>query len=338
MVFDNPHAVAPELDRILVPPPDVPGWSENINFCCHAGQGEYGIYAHGSRMHDDPSIWETAFALYLPDQELLVDRSFGRSRHEDEASSGQLTFVVQEPLERWSMRFDGMARRIDRATGAHSPVPDGDVELVQVDLTWDAASPVWSLGVAAGAAGNQPWASMHLEQAVRVRGTIRTRDGAIEMDHVGIRDHSAGQRYYDTLVGEAWASAALPDGRFFAALQVWSSGDVPTIAHGFYFDGEKMHDVAVVHVDPLTSTFGDPQDVRVCFDGPDGRVEVSARLQNSMAFTLPVPIGMVLGADMVAHDIFTVEGPAVYEWDGQRALGWMERCHRGSVISAQDTG
>ena len=71
----------------------------------------------------------------------------------------------------------------------------------------------------------------------------------------------------------------------------------------------------------------------MAFDGPDGVVEIRARMQNSMAFALPVPIGMSLGAELVKHDIFTVEGPAVYEWDGQTAPGWMVRCYRGSVIN-----
>jgi hypothetical protein len=197
---DNPCCVPAEQDLIQPISAGVPGWSENINFCCPTGEDGLGIYAHMSRMHDDPTIWESVMAIYLPDGQLLVDRSFGRSRAANESSSGQLTFTVDEPLHRWSMRFDGMARRITRAEAAAGTVTDGSVELAQVQLSWESASPVWSL---AHAMGDQPWGKLHLEQAVRVTGQVRTRDRVIGVDHVAFRDHTAGQRDYGPLDGEA---------------------------------------------------------------------------------------------------------------------------------------
>lgn len=321
---DNPCAVSEPEDRIQQIPEGMPGWSENINFCCPTGQDEVGVYAHMSRLHDDPTVWESVLSVYLPGGELLVDRSFGRSRAANESSSGQLTFTVEEPLHRWSMRFDGMARRITRADAASGTVADGSVELLRIDLSWESASPVWSL---AHAMGDQPWGKLHLEQAVRVTGTITTREQTHNVDHTAFRDHTAGQRDYSPLDGEAWLTFALPDGRHVALLQMWHSGDVSALRTGFYYDGQTFHHIDQIDIPPLTSATGDPADFTFSFDGPHGRIEGRAQLDHSMVFTLDEPIGMPLGCDL-AHGLVVVEGPARYEVEGQRAHGWIERCRR----------
>jgi hypothetical protein len=328
MGYDNPHAVDADEDRIISPPEGVEGWSENINFCCHAGHGALGVYAHMSRMRDDPTVWESVLSIYLPDDELIVDRSFGRSRENNQASSGQLTFTSTVPLEHWSMRFDGMARRVPRTTAAEGLLRDGPVELVRLDLELVAASPVWSMTAALGAAANeQSWASMHLEQAMRVMGTVTLRDQVIEVDNIAFRDHSAGVRDYKSLTGEAWATCAFPSGRLLSAVQVLQASGYAAVAHGWMYDGEKMHDLHAVTLENLSGTLGQPQHVQLAYHGPSSDQRVGIELQHSMAFSLSEPIGMQLGADG-RSGLFVVEGPARFSWDGEHALGWLERCTR----------
>jgi hypothetical protein len=326
--FANPHDVTTDEDRIQTPPTGVENWSENINFCCHTGTPGTGIYAHMSRMCQDPSVWEGVVAIYLPNQELLISRSFGRAQAPDEASSGQLTFRCEDPLERWTMSFDGMAQRVGRSVPPAGTVRDGSVEPVLVNLTLDAASPVWSLGAAMS---DQPWGSLHLEQAVRVRGQVVAREFNVEVDHVAFRDHTAGQRDYGPLDGEAWLTCAFPSGRMFAVLEVWHAGEVSRLTTGFYYDGARFHTITDLDVPVLAGPSGTPAEFEFTFDGPDGPLRVVCNQEHSMVFMLDEPIGMPLGTNL-DRGLIAVEGPGRYTLDGETALGWVERCRRVSQL------
>jgi hypothetical protein len=325
---DNPHGVDPATDLIQTPPRDLSNWSENINFCCPSGQDASGVYAHMSRMSDDPGVWEGVLAVYLPGDTLLVSRSLGRSADPSVASTGPHTFRAEEPLHRWSMHFDGMARRVTRRDPVEGCVRDGSVELVQADLVWEPASPVWDLSAAMG---DQPWGAFHLEQAVRVTGEVRTRDRSVAIDHIAFRDHTAGQRDYGPLDGEAWLTCAFPSGRLFAVLQIWHSGDVSELTTGFYYDGEVFHTIREIDVPILTSPAGDPERFAFSFDGPTGPIEARAELDHAMVFTLDEPIGMPLGTDL-DKGLIAVEGPGRFWLDGEESHGWIERCRRVSHL------
>jgi hypothetical protein len=324
--FSNPYGVDPALDRIQAPAPDVANWSENINLAVHSGQGEMGVYSHLSRMVEDPQLWEGTLAVYLPAGELLVSRTFGRAAATNQASSGNLTWTVHEPLQRWSLHFDGMARPIFRAEATAGFVRDGPTEIVSMDLDLEAAGPVWSLEHALGVPGKQSFASLHLQQAVHVRGEVRARRRSFGIDHVAVRDHSAGARDYAGLLGDHWTTCPLPDGRILSALNLWQTVGAASISTGFLVDGDALHPISNITVERLASAGGAPEQLGLDFDGPDGRGHIDITLQHSMVFTLSEPIGMPMGT---CHwGLITVQGPARYRSNGQETLGWLERCNR----------
>jgi hypothetical protein len=327
--FPNPHGVDPALDRIQAPARDIANWSENINLAVHSGRDEVGVYTHLSRMVGGPDLWEGVIAVYLPDRELLVSRSFGRGTSPDEASSGNLTWAVHEPFERWFMRFDGMARRIERADAAVAYVADEPTEVLGVDLHVEAAGPVWSLEHALGVRNEHSFGSLHLQQAVRVHGEIRARGGTLALDHVAIRDHSAGARDYAHLLGDHWATCPLPDGRILSALYLWQTEGAQSISTGFLVDGDALHPISDVTIERLASVAGDPLQLGMDFDGPGGRTHLDISLQHSMVFTLTEPIGMPLGTD--GSGLITVQGPARYRLNGKETFGWLERGNRIGV-------
>ncbi|HEY1973979.1 MAG TPA: hypothetical protein VGH89_38935 [Pseudonocardia sp.] len=325
--FSNPYRVDPALDRLQTPAPGVANWSENINLAVHSGHDDTGVYTHLSRMIDDPDLWEGTIAVYLPGGALLVNRSFGRAASAEQASSGNLTWSVHEPPRKWSMHFDGMARPITRAAATAGFVGDGPTELLSMDLHITAAGPVWSLEHALGVPGaRQSFASLHLQQAVHVQGAVRTRRHNVDIDHVAVRDHSAGARDYAGLLGDHWTTCPLPDGRVLSALNLWQTVGAPSISTGFLVDGDTLHPVGNITVERLASPGGDPERLGMDFDGPDGRTHIDISLQHSMVFTLTEPIGMPLGTDHTG--LITVQGPARYRLNGQETLGWLERCGR----------
>jgi hypothetical protein len=334
--FSNPHDVDAELDRIHRQPPDVPNWSENINLAVHSGHDTHGVYAHLSRMPGS-SLWEGTLAVFLGDHEVLVTRSFGCPRSPDEASSGQLTWAVGEPLERWTLCFEGMARRLHRTAPAAGFVADGPTEPLRFELHVESAGSVWSLEQALGLPQTeQSFASLHLQQAVHVAGAVHTARGSFDVENVAVRDHSVGPRDYAGLLGDNWATCRFPDGRTLSILALWQAEGTPLISTGFVVENGDLVPVCDVEVTRLTSAIGDPRALALSFGIPAGRQTVELALQNSMVFSLLEPIGMPLGTD--GSGLITVQGPARYSWNGMHALGWLERCNRLDRSPSEESG
>jgi hypothetical protein len=331
----NPHGVPDEHDMIMTPPTGIPGWSQNIQFSCHLGEQGGGLWVHaGSIGEQAPPLWEMVFTVLLPGEQgtVLHARTFGRPVDPSKASSGPHTLIVEQPLRRWRMHFDGMARRTATADALAGPVPEGAMEPLAADLVIEAYGPIWSLEGAGGRMDAQDWAKLHTEQAVRVHGTITTADGELTVDHIGIRDVSAGARDFASLLGHTWASCAFPDGRFLGAYHVRSSGGRPAIEHGMLWDGSTLHDIGDIRTESLTSLGGEPSRTVITFDGPDGPCRVEVAVQQSMVYSLSGEGRIIAGVDLVNYDLFDIEATAVFEWDGMRGLGWLERSARAGEL------
>ena len=133
-------------DDLVHLPPGVPGWSENLQLVVNDGRAGIAFYMHLSRMVEDPGVWEGILICYLPDGGLRVSRSFARLGGTTAACDGQLTFRPVEPLRRWRLEFDGMARILTREEGAAGPVTQGPVELLQLTLEVNGTTPPWGVG------------------------------------------------------------------------------------------------------------------------------------------------------------------------------------------------
>jgi hypothetical protein len=325
----DPYGITPADDR-LHDPPGVPGWSENLQLVVNDGVAGVAFYVHFSRMVDDPGIWEGILICYLPGGQLRVSRSFARDGGSGVASDGQLAFAPVEPLRRWRLTFDGMARKLTRDEAAAGPVAQGPVEPLQLALDVECVTPPWGVGseadggATAAAMHGQSWARVHLEQACRVRGELSAAGGSTAIDGMGMRDHSCGPRDYSGMRREAWANAVFPSGRAFCGLWVEVDG-APPFAHGFVYENGQLHAMDRFEGPPLTSALGDPTTFTVRFDTSRGEAEVHGRMLHSMAFTLEYPCRMPLGPQTAGA--IPVEGPARYTWDGEQGDGWIERIY-----------
>ncbi|MHB8691550.1 MAG: DUF7064 domain-containing protein [Solirubrobacteraceae bacterium] len=323
------YGITPADDR-LHQPPGVPGWSENLQLVVNDGRAGVACYVHFSRMVDDPGIWEGILICYLPGGQLRVSRSFARDRGSGAASDGQLEFAPVEPLRRWRLTFDGVARIITRAEAAAGPVTQGPVEPLRLALDVECVTPPWGVGseaaggATAAAMHGQSWARVHLEQACRVSGELSAASTLTAIEGMGMRDHSCGPRDYSGMRREAWANAVFPSGRAFCGLWVEVDG-APPFAHGFVYEDGQLHEMDTFEGPPLTSALGDPTTFTVRFASPRGDAEVHGQMLHSMAFTLEYPCRMPLGPQ--ATGAIPVEGPASYTWDGEHGDGWIERIY-----------
>jgi hypothetical protein len=317
-------------DDLLHTPPGVAGWSENLQLVVNDGAAGVAFYMHFSRMVDDPGLWEGILIAYLPGGRLRVSRSFARDSGSGAPSDGQLNFAPIEPLKRWRLTFDGMARILTREEAASHPVTQGPVEPLRLSLEVECITPAWGVGSQAGGSAaadamhGQSWARVHLEQACRVTGEMHIGGQRTTVDGIGMRDHSCGPRDYSTMRREAWANAVFPSGRVFCGLWVEMDG-TPPFAHGFVYEAGRLHAMDEFEGPPLTSALGEPQRFAARFRSAAGDAEVHGEMTHSMAFTLEYPCRMPLGPRPAGA--IPVEGPATYMWDGERGDGWIERIY-----------
>lgn len=314
----------PERDRIQSVA-DLPNWSENLVLQVNDPRAGISVWAHWSRMPSAPGIWEGVLTCYLPDGTLLTSRSFGRSGSADAASSGPASLRCVEPLHRWELRFDGMARRVTPDEVAAGPVADGLVEPLEVALDFAGVHPVWD---ARQRVAGSTWASGHLEQGGRITGRVRHGSSRYAVDGHGFRDHSYGPRDYSGMAGNTWISAVFPSGSAMVLLAVWPAPTGEPVPLGYLWDGTELHDALAVDVPPLAAADGSPASADACITTDVGVERLSVSATHRMNYSMSSPVGMTLGTTTSGEDIVVAECPAVVTWDGEQAAGWFEKSYR----------
>jgi len=306
---------------------DVPLWSESALVTCHDPATGISVYGHLVLLWNE--VWESIFSVYLPNGEILTDRSY--SRHDPaDRRTGQMVIRPVVPLEEWELGFDGVARRVLMSDLARGPLAGGPVTRLEVDLRCVGTSPTWGRGMRTEAAtmsadDKNPAVSgsgLHLEQSLKVTGTVRFDNHTVELDAVGHRDHSCGPRARSNQWRVAWVNGSFPSGRTFHGLNVWVVGR-PTYERGYVWDGTAMEDMTAVDGPALCGPIGEPRDFAASFATPSGEHFVTGQLLGSMPTTGYMPQGATVGAEPTGH--VAVDGPARWVWDDEVGYGWVQR-------------
>ncbi|MFE5029914.1 hypothetical protein ACFRAO_43185 [Streptomyces sp. NPDC056656] len=321
------HRVSPEDDALHEVPEGHPIWSESVLITGH--DPDTGISVYGHLVLLEAQVWEAIFSVYLPNGEILADRSY--SRHDPvNRRTGQMVVKPIEPLEKWHFGFDGMARRVLQSDLGRGPLTGGPVTRLEADLVCEGTSPTWGRGMKTdtttmNADDQNPAVSgsgLHLEQSLRLTGTIRFDKHTIEYNAVGHRDHSCGPRARSNQWRVAWANGSFPSGRTFHGLNVYVVGR-PTYARGYVWDGTTMENIRNFDGPALVGPVGEPRDFGARFEIAAGPQILTGELLGSMPTTGYMPQGATIGAEPTGH--VAVDGPAKWIWDGEVGYGWAQR-------------
>jgi hypothetical protein len=319
---------------------DIPMWSESALITGHDPQSGISVYGHLVLLETE--VWESIFAVYLPSGEILADRSYSVHDPRDRRT-GQMVIKPIVALERWQLGFDGMARRVMMSDLGDGPLRSGPVTRLTVDLVCDGTSPVWGRGMVTDRAAmtehdKNPAVSgsgLHLEQSLRLSGTITFDGRTIELAGVGHRDHSCGPRARSNQWRVTWANATFPSGRTFHGLNVYVVGR-PTYSGGYVWDGQTMEDVTAFDGPPLNGPIGEPREFKTRFRTTTGEHLLHGELLGSMPTSGYMPQGAAIGAEAVGH--VAVDGPGRWWWDGEIGYGWVQRSWvRGGWDQLRDT-
>jgi hypothetical protein len=333
------HLVTAEDDSFHTKPTDVALWSESAQFTAYDPECQIAVYQHWGLLGGE--MWECNNGVFLPNGEILVSRTFAPRVEGEPMYTGQATIKPLEPLERWQMTYNGFNRRLLEADLAAAPLADGQVERVQVDVVGTAASPAYGVGMRTDAetmtAHDRNVAvsghGLHIEQSLKVDGSLVIGGERIEYHGVGHRDHSCGPRSNGHMWRESWINGSFPSGRTFHLLEVFVTGR-PTYYMGYVWDGENLLEVTNQVGPPQTGPLGEPRTYEATFDCALGSQRIEGELLGSFAMTVNSPHGMYPGAERRGQ--LTAEGPTKWRWDGEVGYGWTERNYtRGGRMEMQ---
>jgi hypothetical protein len=303
--------------------PDIPLWSENYCYAAFDAQGRVGVWTHLGRAPFDPTVWRELVIVLLPDDQLLVSKSFACHPIETGPGAAAMEFVCEDPWNRWTSRFHGAAIPTDRASLGDSLVTDVVKTGLSFDLSWEAHSPIWEMGEEMR---KQSWGHLHYEQLCRVTGRVAYGDTELVLDGHGLRDHTRGPRDFGPVERHCWIYGVFPSGRGFVLLDV-TAGPRMSRAMVLGEDGSMVE--AKVRTAPLlASRAGGDDSYTLDFDWESGSAHIEAEILANCPCAFGLPSEVLFGYDPAhtSHALF--EGMARLTWDGEEGYGLTERTVR----------
>ncbi|MDB5985813.1 MAG: hypothetical protein JWR16_866 [Nevskia sp.] len=184
-----------------------------------------------------------------------------------------------------------------------------DGERVGIDLRFDAAHPAYAYGFHPEGCPNYA-ATNRLEQAGRMRGTLRVDGRRIEFDTTGARDHSWGTRDWEAPQHWKWLHAQAGPELCVHFWQIQARGR--TDLRGYVLRDGRMAEVDSVHID-----FSNDAQYRQT--GIDALVHDTAGRTTRVAGSFFAHFPLVPGPHTTLN-----EGALSCEIDGKAGLGWVE--------------
>lgn len=309
-----PHPLAPDKAPRC--------YSENYLFC--GFDGKVGFFTHMGRTPMDPMLWRGLVIIYLPNGKLLVTKDYGRRETRQGPGSNALRYVCNEPLQQWTLHYDGAARLVDRHDLLTGVLGDGPVEPLSFELKFETLGQVWNFWEDLVAKGD-PVGHLHHEGPGRISGTIRYAGQTIDFNGTGYRDHTVGVREMGGVLFTGWCHAEFPSGRTFGALQ-YRTRNRPTVNAAFVSDGKTLTPVELIEGPGVQSPSGAPDRFVVRLKNGEKIEEIRGEIQHSAPLTWLHPYEILLGCDWTKpYALVSVEAPSRYWWDGEEGFGHCER-------------
>lgn len=239
--------------------------------------------------------------------------------------AGPLRFECLEPFRRWTMEFAGKALA---STTARQMAGEPDGEPVDLSFRFEAemAVPPWLMGgmTAAGALamageGSALMGGVRYEQLCRIKGDVRVDGKHHALSGTGMRVRRRGVRNMGAALGHCQHSALFPSGRAFGAIVMAPGPEGPVAFNeAFLFDRDgRQVPARVVSAPWMTRLVEKGDDVSLVLESAAGTVRIEGEVV----------------ASLFDHHLFEMAGTSVlhqgtarYSWDGEQAIGLIERC------------
>lgn len=248
--------------------------------------------------------------------------------------AGPLRFQCIEPFRRWTMEFEGQACA---STTARQMAGEPDSALVDLAFRFEAemVAPPWLMGgmtaeaaqsMKAGDAGAL-MGGLRYEQLCRIKGTVRVDGESHTIEGTGMRVRRQGVRNMGAAMGHCQHSALFPSGRAFGAIVMASGPESPEAFNEAFLiasDGRRIP-ARIVKAPWMTRLVEKGDDASLVLDSAEGTVRIEGEVLTSL-FDHHL---FEMAETSVLH-----QGTARYVWDGEEAIGLIERCTLKDRIGA----
>ena len=227
-----------------------------------------GFVRMGNRANEGYS--ELTTCLYLADGRVLFQFKRPQISNNDAFDGGGMRFEVIEPAEKLRTLYQGPVVELTdplAMTDPSSAFRENPHKKVTLDLVHEGVGPMY------GHKSDKPvvdpekeFARAQYEQHMRATGTLTIDDETIEIDGLGLRDHSWGPRYWQAIHSYRWLTCNFgPDFGLMVSI-VWGGPDSPPRQSGVVVRGDTLLNVKAAEMDT------DFQDNGLFHDGFRARV------------------------------------------------------------------
>ena len=304
--------------------PDDPRWLENFCFDGYDHVRNVGYWIHCGRWWRDPRIWREQVQVYWPDGRYAVHRGFGARASEQGVSSALLDLRCLDAGKRWRLGYRGPVRMTDSMELQRGALPEGPQELLDFDVTFDSARPVWHMA----GIGGEKWAHFHFEQTGRVTGSIRLGGEATAIDGAGWRDHSRGPRNLSSMGRHCWIHGELSRGRSFALTAIDNRIEgrmVRGLDKVVIWEGGELHPARCLNPPFLQNAQMPVADYEMTLEYAGGHVAIQAEVRRCLPHSTGAHMDCFDGITPSQAHVVTFEQGTVFSVDGERFDGHTER-------------
>ena len=322
--------LAAEKDLVFPARPDDPDMRESVSLWFFADDGSFAAPRIG--IEAEAASWEMRryqgnFAL--AGGRVLIGPGLGAppSPRDQQGrptviGAGPQTWRCIEPFRRWQVVWDGDAADGDVRQQIAGTLDPGRRTAIRLELELEMAAPPWTQVIAEG--GDLAMGvGYRLEQLCRGRGSVTIAGERRDIAGRGLRIHRQSKRSMEGFRGHCWQSALFDDGRAFGYIAYPPSDDGAQQNDGYIWDGERMIPARVVEAPWLRRIVPEGDDVSLVLESELGRTRIHGR---TVLSTYRVGNPDIGGLNLQQTGV-------LYDWDGQRAYGMLERSAHESLTT-----
>jgi hypothetical protein len=319
------------MNRNYTPRPETKHWSETRWVGSWNPNSNVGLWVHAGRCRGDLGLWWVQVVVYLPDGQLVVDRSFSRGLGEpDTPPCAGLRLEPDDKAEEWIATFDGAGESTTTAKLATHARGSGVAQPLRWTLSGKAAAPAWSpLGESDN--DSQSFGDRHMQRTAEVQGELAFGGKAYPLDGVGFVDHSGGPRSFTDHSGHLFVCAVMP-GFVIHAMTLYNMDGTPKFSGGAIIAGDTQTAVARVESPPAENLLGAPQTFDLAITDTSGAAHhLRIDVLHTAAVTMTNENHNLIGIDWdnAADTLVLTECPVrITTQDGAVGYGHIERANR----------
>ena len=147
----------------------------------------------------------------------------------------------------------------------------------------------------------------------------------------GARDHSRGQRGHanEHFGGHNLFTAAMPSGRAFGILQMWSPDGSLNLNSGYVVEHGAIHHVEVLEASRLSSSYSlRGEELSLVLRTDRGDEHLNGTVCTSTVATMLPGLGMAFGGESESGSPIFTQGFARWQWGDEHGWGLTERSER----------